>query len=62
MKGGEEQRGKFVAELKKCEKKAKVLSVDIVLAKNKRKRVKLEQEEKLYKKQRQALEIDVDQQ
>jgi hypothetical protein len=56
----ERERQDSVAELKKVEKEAKMLSVDITLAKNKRKRAELERGERQAKKQKQALETEAD--
>jgi hypothetical protein len=49
-----------VGELRKLEKRAKLLSVGIVQANNKRKRVELEREERLAEKQMQALEMEIE--
>jgi hypothetical protein len=49
-----------VSELRKLETRAKLLSVGILQANNKRKRVELEREERLAEKQMQALEIEIE--
>jgi hypothetical protein len=60
LQGLELVRQESVGELKKVEKKAKLLSVDVALARNKRKRAELEHEERLAKELKQALEMELD--